>query len=477
MITIEAQKSDRFVNSLYSASNCNGYIERFTEELETLKARLDQITSVKFYTAEIKREKAKLEKNIAYKTDIIAEIQFMQKFQPGSWVKTGSLTPGQVIELRVVGTVPEVQVQWWGSTVPVPERPRKLTLVDEEQLEYIWNGDRFPKLVRRLDRIECDEIEVLTRSLGELSEARTSGKANNEPIEIIEDIRLQVTYLKKRIAWVNRNDLDNLERTIKQGLEIFYRVGSALAEIRDRKLYKELGYSNFRDYLDKKWNMKKSRAYQLINGAEVVDNLSAAKSVHHGGQNEPIAYQSSDKPSEVLIPKSERVAREIGKAPVDKQSFVWEQSIDRFGDNPTAKEVKSVVAEILNQDSNCQGSPSTVQISSTGSLKVGREKLAEQFKVGQLVKLELSSMDGVSEELRMSNHSYGQITALTENKCSFNVSVLGHTSFVVSPEDLKPVDSVSFCVNFTPEQFLALMFRHKSRYGIEAAIVEGVLGK
>ena len=55
-----------------------------------------------------------------------------------------------------------------------PERPLQLKLLQPEDIEYIWNGDRLSKLVRRIDQHECDEIEVLADNLKRLSSARIS---------------------------------------------------------------------------------------------------------------------------------------------------------------------------------------------------------------------------------------------------------------------------------------------------------------
>ncbi len=124
-------------------------------------------------------------------------------------------------------------------------------------------------------------------------------------------------------------------------------------------------------------------------------------------------------------------------------------------------------------DPNFPLHPNAKQLEITEALTSSNSELAKQFEIGQLVKIQLANFDGVSEDLKLANHSYGQLTSLTENGCSFNVNVLGHKSFVLSPEDIKPVDKVQFCVEFTPEQFIALMSIHQSRDGIERAILKG----
>lgn len=67
--------------------------------------------------------------------------------------------------------------------------------------------------------------------------------------------------------------LSELETTIAQGLNTFVEVGSALASIRDSRLYRA-DYDTFEDYCGERWGMKRARAYQLIEAATAVENLS-----------------------------------------------------------------------------------------------------------------------------------------------------------------------------------------------------------
>lgn len=70
-----------------------------------------------------------------------------------------------------------------------------------------------------------------------------------------------------------RSRLYQLEETIRQGLNTFVDVGNALLEIRDKRLYRQ-EYSTFEEYCREQWNMSRPRAYQLIDAANVVTNLS-----------------------------------------------------------------------------------------------------------------------------------------------------------------------------------------------------------
>ena len=236
--------------------------------------------------------------------------------------------------------------------------------------------------------------------------------------------------------------------------------------------------------------------------------MSPEKSVPNWGQNEPIAYQRDNEPSEIVIPKTEGVAREVGKAPKELQPEVWKEIVERFGDDPTAKQVKEVVADFSSDNypdkqstvgASCRDktdicgafAPSSAKQTLEASppayagdprtrvlpLITGNQKLVKQFEIGQLVKLQLTNFDGVDDDLRLANHSYGIVEDVTESLSSLRISILENgKSFVVLPQDIKVIKSVDISVNFTAEKFIALMSVYKSKAGIESALKKGVLG-
>ena len=55
---------------------------------------------------------------------------------------------------------------------------------------------------------------------------------------------------------------------------LFRRAGELLAEIRDKKLYRDAGYSSFEMYVQQRWHMTRGRAYHLVNAAIAVSGLS-----------------------------------------------------------------------------------------------------------------------------------------------------------------------------------------------------------
>lgn len=112
-----------------------------------------------------------------------------------------------------------------------------------------------------------------------------------------------------------------LEQTIANGLQTFVEVGAALQEIRKRKLYREK-YPTFETYCRERWGISRPRAYQLIEAAGVMGNLS----------------------TNVDKPQSEGQTRPLTALPPEDQRAVWEAAVEANGPQPTAKQV---LAEVM----------------------------------------------------------------------------------------------------------------------------------
>jgi ParB family chromosome partitioning protein len=119
--------------------------------------------------------------------------------------------------------------------------------------------------------------------------------------------------------------LSVLEETIERGLKTFVDVGTALMVVRDSKLYRH-GHSTFEDYCRVRWNMGKSRVYQMIDAAIVVENLQESTMVE--------------------LPTSERQARPLAQLEPEQQREAWRKVVDTApGGRVTAAHVQSVVDE------------------------------------------------------------------------------------------------------------------------------------
>jgi hypothetical protein len=64
-----------------------------------------------------------------------------------------------------------------------------------------------------------------------------------------------------------------LERVVEEGLDSFLKVGMALAELRDGRLYRST-HDTFENYCLDRWALSLSRCNQIIHTVKVYDHLS-----------------------------------------------------------------------------------------------------------------------------------------------------------------------------------------------------------
>ena len=521
-------KSDRFVESLQEHKCFVAMVSRSIKELEM---RLEKTKEVSKYTSEVLKEISKIESDIEDRQITLSEAEKMVEFPIGSYVRNGLTRPGRVVDWVFAGYIPEVHVLWSGNTAAVPERPFQLKLLTNEDIEYIWNGDRFPKLVRRIDQHECDEVEILQKFLTEAIAYRD----NAEDPDIEREFQMRSVYCKKRIQYLNEPKSDrisiakiNRDGGTQQRVKLNHETVAEYAEamkagdkfppvsltydgtnywLTDGFHTTEAAWSIGDKFIDalvvrgtqrdailasvavnanhglRRTNADKRRAvttlledkeWKLWSDREIARRCKVHHSTVAKIRQELTGYLASDNKLNSNV--TANVISDNHRNYIDKYGNVSQMNTANIGSD-NKKTVITDKPETVNTEVNCPDPESTLEISSTGKKAIGNQKLVEQFEIGQLVKLQLANFDGASENLKLANHSYGQITALTESKCSFNVKIFGKKSFVVSPEDLKPVDSVRCCVEFSAEQFIALMSEHQTKVVLEDAMKKGVLGK
>lgn len=96
----------------------------------------------------------------------------------------------------------------------------------------------------------------------------------------------------------NTAELERLEGIIRRNQQSFYEIGSALREIRDKGLYRDVkGYDTFEEYCKKEWDFSRPRAYQLIEAVTVKDNLSTTVDIPER-QLRPLAHLEPEKQKE-----------------------------------------------------------------------------------------------------------------------------------------------------------------------------------
>jgi hypothetical protein len=122
--------------------------------------------------------------------------------------------------------------------------------------------------------------------------------------------------------------LERLEHVIDSGLSHFRRVGLALLEIRDARLYRA-DHVTFEAYLTERWGMHKSHAARTIEAAQVADRIAKLP------------------PLGEVVPANERQVRALTALPPEDQPAAWAAAVDRAGGGqPSGREVDEVVREV-----------------------------------------------------------------------------------------------------------------------------------
>lgn len=140
----------------------------------------------------------------------------------------------------------------------------------------------------------------------------------------------------KELSMQEERRLEQLEGVVVETLsKAFVQIGEALAEIKERKLYRKKSMT-FEKYCKELFDISKSRARELINAAGVIENLRSCG----GFEDEQI----------ILLPLNEAQARPLTKLRTEQQVAVWQSAVDSAQrGRVTASHVKKVVKEYLGE--------------------------------------------------------------------------------------------------------------------------------
>jgi hypothetical protein len=132
------------------------------------------------------------------------------------------------------------------------------------------------------------------------------------------------TSTTETAAAVITSELSAHEVVIERGYKTFIEVGNALAAIRDGRLYRQ-HFATFEDYCKQRWSLSRSRAYRLIEGADVVDRML------------PIG----DK----IVPSTESQARELAGLTPRQCAIVMRVAHENSGGKITAAAIRAARAQ------------------------------------------------------------------------------------------------------------------------------------
>ncbi|WP_242059336.1 MULTISPECIES: hypothetical protein [Nostoc] len=165
---------------------------------------------------------------------------------------------------------------------------------------------------------------------------------SNEEDPVSADITVTSVEVPELTEEEQRDRL-HLERRVERA---FFEAGKALAELRDRRLYRST-HSTFEEYCKDRFGFERRHPYRLIEAAGVVDNL--IKMCPNWTQNE-----IEDDPATVhsdqlqILPTSEGQVRPMTKLEPQEQQEVWLRAVELAGGKvPTGRIVKDVVQKIM----------------------------------------------------------------------------------------------------------------------------------
>lgn len=174
----------------------------------------------------------------------------------------------------------------------------------------------------------------------------------------------------------------------------FYEAGAALRELRDRKLYRST-HKTFEVYCRDRFGYNRSRSYQFIDAAAVVDNLKKCP-------------QFVD-----IFPTVESQCRPLTKLQPDEQRSCWQAAVEKAGGKVPSGQIVKRVVDALKE-------------------KPSRTAPADFCDVGDVF-----TLTGLTGEERHYNGCWAIATALN----SFTVGVDTYDqTLLVKPNHLKIVD-------------------------------------
>lgn len=145
-----------------------------------------------------------------------------------------------------------------------------------------------------------------------------------QKVVISEDQELLTTAEEKR--------KEELVRIVKDGLNKFIEVGMALAEIRDKKLYRNT-HQTFEEFVNNTFSIGIRYAQMLMQGTKTVENLKTR--------------------TQVRLPESERQVRPLSEFDNDPdlQAKLWGRAVQKAdGGSPSPALVRDTVEEYYKEE-------------------------------------------------------------------------------------------------------------------------------
>ncbi|WP_082065462.1 hypothetical protein [Aliterella atlantica] len=410
-----------------------------TEEISSLKAREQQLhtslDNLRGQRSKVKEHK-QLDKELALLIRKRQNLESLSQFEIGMPVhRADSRVLGKVTQIVITpGGLAEVWVSW-DNKIEIPEQPNLLQPDAEALAQIVAVGERIVignshedsgktfTVARVLARgwVESTNENVFPREYWTKVESPVLSKGDDQAeiatshnatpvitpeINMIEESPEELGVSPKSIVTVETlasyqeiEELTEDEEKERHRLELkveraFYEAGSALRELRDRRLYRST-HKTFEAYSQERFGMTPRPAYYLIAAAGVVENLEMRT---NGSQ---------------ILPTTERQVRPLANLEPEEQRQIWQQAVQEAGNKvPSGRIVKDIVQR----------------------LKEKPLALASDYcSIGDV--FTLTRLEGIERK-------YNGCWAIAKELRDYTIAVDVHdTTLSVKPDNLQPLDS------------------------------------
>ena len=201
-----------------------------------------------------------------------------------------------------------------------------------QQTRNIETSDRLEELIFWLNQSK-EEFELHAKNTKD-------DRRRNYYLEYVREKQQQIDRTLEQKAILlekEKEELLKIEAELKEIQEDFItRSSDRYTRIIDTKLYKSLGYNNFKVYCSERLGISYRQVHRLIDAAKVINNL---KSVTSLSQNKKVTNWSP-----LPLPTSELQCRVLAKLEPEKQVEVWKKGLEeRDGKIPSAKALEKIV--------------------------------------------------------------------------------------------------------------------------------------
>lgn len=128
-----------------------------------------------------------------------------------------------------------------------------------------------------VQEVTPDQVVIVkpSRTKKETTVSKTAALVPAKPVRepkavtVRENVNLAGLNVPVTVTLTDR-PLSVLEGIVEKGIAAIFNAGGALIEISARGLYKEAGFKDFPSYLRERWDMSKSRGYQMMAAAKTI---------------------------------------------------------------------------------------------------------------------------------------------------------------------------------------------------------------